>query len=340
MSAVSRSDSMPRARPRVVLTDHPWPDVDIERSIIEAAGYELVAGPIETGSATDVDALVAAHDPVAIMTCWAQVSERAIGSPSELRVVTRMGVGLDNIAIAAASRRGAWVTNVPDYCVEEVSDHVVALLLNAWRGIARFDREVKAGRWNPATARNRRVADLTVGIIGYGKIGRATARKLATGFGCRVLVTSPSLLSSGAMDRELEHRITVTDQAAIQREADAIVLHAPLAAANRHMVNDAFLAACRRKPLLVNVSRGGLVDSEALIRALDAGLLSGATLDVVEEEPMPPAALVHRADVTITPHVAFSSDASLAELRRRAAEEVVRVLRGEQPLHPCNVPRR
>jgi D-3-phosphoglycerate dehydrogenase len=106
------------------------------------------------------------------------------------------------------------------------------------------------------------------------------------------------------------------------------------------MVNDAFLAACRRKPLLVNVSRGGLVDSEALIRALDAGLLSGATLDVVEEEPMPPAALVHRADVTITPHVAFSSDASLAELRRRAAEEVVRVLRGEQPLHPCNVPRR
>jgi D-3-phosphoglycerate dehydrogenase len=143
---------------------------------------------------------------------------------------------------------------------------------------------------------------------------------------------------SGAAGDELERGITVTDQAGIQSEADAIVLHAPLTAANRHMVNDVFFAACRRRPLLVNVSRGGLVDSNALIRALDAGLVSGAALDVVEEEPTPPAPLVHRADVTVTPHIAFSSAASLAELRRRAAEEIVRVLRGERPLHPCNVP--
>jgi D-3-phosphoglycerate dehydrogenase len=338
MTQASSSDSTSPAPPRVVLTDHPWPDVEIERAIIEGAAYRLVAGPIETASAAEVEALVERHDPVAIMTCWSQVSERAIGSPRRLSIVTRMGVGLDNIAIAAASRRGAWVTNVPDYCVEEVSDHVLALLLNAWRGIAHFDREVKAGRWQPATARNRRVKDMTVGIIGYGKIGRATARKLAAGFDCRVLVTSPSLSNSSALGRELDSHVTVADQATLQREADAIVLHAPLTDSSRHLVNDAFLAACRRKPLLVNVSRGGLVDNEALLRALEAGRVSGAALDVVEGEPSPPPALVARREVTITPHIAFSSDASLAALRRRAAEEIVRVLGGKPPLHPCNEP--
>jgi D-3-phosphoglycerate dehydrogenase len=325
-------------RLRVVITDHPWPDVEVERSILGPAGLELATGSADAGSAADIEALVATHDPAAIMTCWAQVSARAIELPTNLRIVARMGVGLDNIAIPAATRRGAWVTNVPDYCVEEVSDHVVALLLNAWRGVAAFDREVKSGRWNPSSARNRRVANMTVGIVGYGKIGRATARKLTFGFGCRVLVTSPTLLRDGFLGRTLDGRIFVADLATMQRDADAIVLHAPLTQVTQHLVNEGFLAGCLRKPLVVNVSRGGLVDNDALVRALDRGLISGAGLDVVEGEPAPPAVLVGRANVTVTPHVAFSSDASLAELRRRSAEEVVRVLRGDKPRHPCNTP--
>ena len=326
-------------RPRVVLTDHPWPGVEVETKILNAAGFDLVAGPEDTPTAAEVDALVGANDPLAIMTCWAQVSARAIASPKDLRIVGRMGVGLDNIAVPAVTARGAWVVNVPDYCVEEVSDHVVAMLLDAWRGITKFDLEVKRGRWQPATARLKRVANMTVGIIGYGRIGGATARKLARGFNCRVLVMSRRLLSEQGAGHELEKGVTVASVEAIQRECDAIVLNAPLTEATRYIVNDAFLAACARKPLIVNVSRGAMLDNAALVRALNSGQISGAALDVVEGEPTPPRDVVDRPDVIVTPHIAFSSDASLLELRRRISEDIVGVLRGEAPRHPCNDPR-
>ncbi len=311
----------------------------IERDILAAAGFELHAGPGRAGSAREIEALVAAHDPVAIMTCWAEVSAEAVSIPTKLRVVARMGVGLDNIAVAAATARGSWVVNVPDYCVEEVSDHVVALLLAHWRGIAALDRESKQGRWEPAAASARRVRNMTIGIVGHGRIGSATARKLARGFGCRVLVNSPRLVADPGPGREVAPGTTVATLAQIQRNADAIVLHLPLTHATRHFVNAKFLADCARKPVLVNVSRGGLVDNEALVQALDSGQLSGAALDVVEGEPAPPANVIGRSDVIATPHIAFLSDASLAELRQRSSEDVVRVLRGEKPLHPCNAPR-
>ncbi len=249
-----------------------------------------------------------------------------------------MGVGLDNIVIPAATARGAWVTNVPDYCVEEVSDHAVALTLAFWRGIPAMDRDVKQGHWNPASARLHRVADKTIGILGYGRIGAATARKFAQGFGCRVLALSRSLLKVPGAGQAVQPGVMVADLETIQREADAIILHAPLTPQTQHLFNDAFSATLQRKPLLINVSRGGLVDNNALLRALDAGRISGAGLDVIEGEPAPPGFLTRRSDVIATPHVAFSSAASLAELRRRCAEEVVRVLRGESPQYPCNEP--
>ena len=323
--------------PTVLLTDHPWPDVEIERGIIEAAGYRFVAGPRETPTGAFVEALVQEHDPIAIMTCWAEVSATAIRRPTELRMVGRMGVGLDNIAIHAATERGAWVTNVPDYCVEEVSDHAVALLLDLWRNVTRMDRDVKRGAWNPGAATARRVADMTVGVIGYGRIGAATARKLR-GFDCRLLVTSPSLLKAHSPGDELHPDVVVANLTDIQQQADAIVIHAPLTKDTQHLIDDAFIGALCRRPLLINVSRGAVVDTAALVRGLDAGALSGAGLDVIEGEPSPPASVTARQDVIATPHMAFSSDASLAELRRRSADEVVRVLRGEPPQHPCNQP--
>jgi D-3-phosphoglycerate dehydrogenase / 2-oxoglutarate reductase len=325
---------------KVLITDHPWPDVAIEQSICAQHGHELIAGPIEAMPQAAIEQFVIQHRPDAIMCCWATVSAAAIQSPPDLRVVARLGVGLDNIAIQAATERGAWVTNVPDYCVEEVSDHVVAMLLSHWRGIVRFDRESKLGRWNPASARLRRTRNMTVGVVGYGRIGAATTRKLAQGFGSRVLVTSPSLGRDHPLGAEIAPQTFVASLEQIQLHADAIVLHLPLSSATQRLVNDAFLGACRRKPFLINVSRGGLVDNDALVRALDAGVLSGAALDVVEGEPAPPPSLIGRADVIVTPHIAFSSDASLEELRRRCTEDVMRVLRGEQPLHACNVPAR
>lgn len=323
---------------KVLITDHPWPDLDIERAICERAGHELIAGPIRVQPESAIDAFVAEHDPHAIICCWAQVSERAIDSPADLRVIGRLGVGLDNIAISAATARGAWVTNVPDYAVEEVSDHAIAMLLAHWRGIVDFDRRAKQGEWNPASARLIRTRNMTIGVIGYGRIGRATARKMAQGFGARVLVSSPSLLKAAVIGTQVEPGVIAATVELIQLEADAIVLHLPLTSTTQHMINDAFLAACRRKPLLINVSRGGLVDNEALVRALESGQLSGAALDVIEGEPSPPMTVVSRPDVIVTPHIAFTSDASLEELRRRCTEDVVRALRGERPLHPCNEP--
>jgi D-3-phosphoglycerate dehydrogenase len=325
---------------KVVLTDHPWPDVTVEQAVLGAAGIELIAGPIEAPTAQAIEATIAQHNPHAIMCCWAQVSAAAIASPTNLRIVARIGVGLDNIVIPAATARGAWVTNVPDYCVEEVSDHAIALLLSHWRGVTAFDRDAKRGVWNPASANLKRTRNMTVGIIGYGRIGATTARKLAQGFGVKVLVTSPTLMVTQGSGSELAPNITVASIETIQAQADAIVLHLPLTGDSQHLINGAFVSALKSAPLLINVSRGGLVDNAALIHALDTGLLRGAALDVVEGEPSPPDEVIGRADVIVTPHVAFSSDASLLELRQRCSEEVVRVLRGQVPHHPCNEPMR
>ena len=312
----------------VLQTDFAWPDVTIERTVIEGAGHRLVTGPSEPSPAAAVEALVADHDPAAILTCWAEISAEAIRRPTALKVVQRLGVGLDNIAVAAATARGAWVANVPDYCVEEVSDHAVALAYAWFRGIALFDRAVKAGQWDPSGARLRRGATLTAGILGLGRIGRCTARKLDA-LGMTVLghdIAEPP-----------EHvPVRMVGLDALAADSDIVVVHLPLTDATHHLVDAAFLARVKPGAFLVNVSRGPVVDNEALIAALEAGQLAGAGLDVVEGEPSPPAALVARADVIATPHVAFSSDASLAELRRRGAEEVVRVLAGGAPENPCN----
>lgn len=314
----------------VLLTDYAWPDDAVERTVIEAAGLKLVSGPATPAPSTEIEALVATHQPAGILTCWAEVSAGAIASSPALQVVARLGVGLDNIAVAAATERGIWVTNVPDYCLEEVSDHAVGLALAWTRGLVHFDREVRAGRWQPASARLRRLAALTCGIVGFGRIGRSTARKLQA-FGTRVLAHDPLL--SGEVDG-----VHCLDLDGLLRQSDIVIVHAPLLPATHHLIDGPRLASMPRGGLLINVSRGGVVDTGAVVQALESGQLSAAGLDVLESEPEVPAALLAQPGAMLTPHVAFSSDASLTELRRRAAEEVVRVLQGRVPQQPRNAP--
>ena len=313
----------------VLLTDRAWPDDDIERRIITGAGFELVAGPADPASSREIEHLVESHDPIAIMTCWADVSADAINRPTKLGIVARLGVGLDNIDVNAASARGAYVTNVPDYCIEEVSDHAVGLVLDRMRGISAFDRDVRAGTWNPAGAQLSRLRTKTVGIVGYGRIGRSTARKLG-GFGCRILARDPHFTG----DDEVE----AASMEGLLAASDIVILHLPLTADNHHLVGAEQLATMRPGALLVNVSRGGLVDTAALVDSLESGHLGGAALDVLEEEPNVNERIRSHPAVVITPHVAFSSDESVAELRTKAATDVVRVLRGESPAYPCNTP--
>jgi D-3-phosphoglycerate dehydrogenase len=315
----------------VLITDHAWPDLAIERSVIEGAGFRVAAGPAVPASAQAISALASEHQPTSILTCWAPVDASAIAASSRLRHVGRIGVGLDNIDVGACTSRGVAVTNVPDYCVEEVSDHALGFALAWTRGIVSFDRAVRAGRWNPAQARLRRLATLTVGIVGYGRIGRATARKFAA-FGCRVLVHSRTA-------PERTEGVEVFDLDTLLAASDIVVLHAPLVAATRHLINAQRIAQMKTGALLINLSRGGLVDTSAVIEALRSGQLGGAALDVLESEPEVPPALLEQEAALLTPHIAFSSDTSLAELRRRAAEEAVRMLRGQAPLHLCNTPK-
>ena len=315
----------------VLITDYAWPDLAIEEAVLRAGGLTLVHGPAAPAPVAVIDALAAQHRPVAIMTNWAQVSAAAIAACPDLQLVARIGVGLDNIAVDEATRRGIWVTNVPDYCVEEVSDHAIALLLAWARGIVAFDREVKAGRWEPARARLVRVRNLVVGIVGYGRIGRMTARKLA-GFGCRVLAADALPITGDGIAEPLSR-----DE--LLARSDVVIVHVPLTPSTHHLIDAAAFQRMKPGAFLINVSRGPVIDTDALVAALQAGRLAGAALDVLEGEPDVPAVLRERSDVIITPHVAFSSEASLAELRRRVAEEVVRVLGGEAPRHPCNAPR-
>ena len=314
----------------VLLTDRAWPDDSIERGVLEQAGFRLVAGPADPAPAGTIDALAAEHQPTAILTCWASVSAQAIASSAPLRVVARMGVGLDNIDVAAATGRGVLVTNVPDYCVQEVSDHAVGLVLAYTRGLVTADREVRAGRWNPAAARLRRLSALTCGVVGFGRIGRATVAKLQA-LGVQVVITTanPPDDTGGAPVLPL-HELLAT--------SDVVILHAPLTPQTRHLIGERELALMPQGSFLVNVSRGGLVDTPALINSLRAEHLGGAGLDVLEEEPSVPADLLTHPGVIVTPHIAFSSDASVVDLRRSAAEEVVRVLRGEPARYPCNSP--
>lgn len=317
-------------RPAVLLTDYAWPDLMIEAAIIEGAGLRLVSGPAKPAAAEVIAALAAEHQPAAIMTNWAPVSAAAIAASGPLRIVTRLGVGLDNIAVDEATRRGIWVSNVPDYCIEEVSDHAVAMLLAWARGLVRFDGEIRAGRWEPASARLRRVRDLTCGIIGLGRTGRRTAEKLR-GFGVRLL----------AHARRADSAMTGVEAMTLDEllgRSDAVIVHLPLTPDTHHLLDRERIARMKPGAFLINVSRGAVIDTRALIDALESGQLGGAALDVLEDEPRVPPGLL-RPDVILTPHIAFSSDASLRELRSKASEEVVRVLRGERPREARNEPR-
>jgi D-3-phosphoglycerate dehydrogenase len=317
--------------PKVLITDYPWPDLVIETEILGEAGLSLVAGPARSSPAAVIEALCAEHDPVAAMSCWARFSAQAIASAPSLRHIARLGVGLDNIDVAAATERGVLVTNLPDYCFEEVSDHAVALLMAWARGLLPLDREVKQGRWEPATAPLHRLRSLCVGVVGYGRVGRCAAEKLA-GYGMPVLACRSRPIADPGPGVE------AVDFEALLARSDAVLICAPLTDATRHLFDDGRIGRMRPGAFLVNVTRGAIIDSEALVRALESGRLSGAGLDVVEGEPDPPAALTSRPDVIVTPHVAFSSAQSQNDLRTRVSQEIVRVWRGEPPQQPANTP--
>ena len=310
---------------KVLITDHVWPSTDPERAVLEAGGAEVVVAP-DGAEGTLVEL---ARDADAIMTCFAQVTENVVRAAEQCVVIGRFGVGVDNIAVSTATELGIAVTYVPDYCVDEVSDHVMALL-HAWnRKIALFDRSVKEHGWGskPLTMRMMRLRGKTIGIVGYGRIGQAVALK-ARAFGMNVLAADPvvpseTVESSGGR---------LVDLATLLQESDFVTLHTPLTESTRDLIGRAELEMMKPEAFLINAARGPLIDEIALYNALQDRVIAGAGLDVmVDSVPPQDHPLLSLDNIIITPHVAFFSQESTLELELRAAAEVVSVINGKMP---------
>ena len=309
---------------RILITDYAWPDLEIEEEVLAAVGGEIMVA----GEGTPGEIIALAPQADAILTCWKDVPAEALDIAPNCKVVSRYGIGLDNIPIGRATELGMLVTNVPDFCLEEVSDHVMAVLLATARQILPLARTPDRSGWTRETPRPiPRVSGQTLGLIGFGNIARALVPK-ALGFGLRVIAFTPRLRAEDAPDG-----VEVTnDLGQMLAESDYVSIHCPLTEETAHLIDDASIAHMKRSALLINTSRGGVIDEEALIRALREGRIAGAALDVTDPEP--PAAdnpLLSLENVIVTPHAAFYSVAATAELARKAAENVVTVLRGGVP---------
>lgn len=308
----------------VLVTDYAWPDLEIERAILAAAGGELLVAP--TGSADEIIRLAPQAD--AILTCWAKVPEAALEAAPHCRIVSRYGIGLDNIPIAKATELGIVVTNVPDFCLEEVSDHAMALLLALARQIVPQAAASRDGGWQRETGRTiPRLRGQTLGLIGYGNIARALVPK-AQGFGLQVIAYTPRL-RPGLLENGVE---AVNRLEEVLERADYLSLHAPLTAQSRGLIDGAALRRMKPSAVLINTSRGALIDEAALVQALAEGWIAGAGLDVLVNEPPPTDHPLRRLpNVILTPHAAFYSDAAVAELQEKAARNVADVLQGKLP---------
>jgi D-3-phosphoglycerate dehydrogenase len=306
---------------RIVVTDHVFNDLETERTMLEPLGAEVVLAPA-TDPHTLAD-LVAGAD--AVLVCFAHVDRTVVDAAARggVKVIARYGIGVDNIDVDAATRAGIRVTNVPDYCLDEVADHTMALLLGAARGVALGLLSVRSGGWEVPHGKIHRIAGRRLALLGVGRIGRRVLER-ALSFGLEVVGYDPYLTE------EVPGLQRVDTAAEAVADADFVSLHAPLTEGTRHLVDDELIGAMRRAPTVVNTSRGGLVDLDAALRGLESGALSGLAVDVTDPEPLPADhPLRSRADVLVTPHMAFYSVEAERELQERAVDEVVRALRDE-----------
>lgn len=312
---------------RVVAIDDGYASYDQEIALLAEAGAAFEVAPCR-GS---LDAAIAStREADVVLVRESPLPRQAIEAMQRCRAIIRYGIGVDNIDQAAASERHIRVANVPDYGTEEVATQTVALALAVVRRLRLHDAEVRAGRWSTGVLQPmHRLRGATLGLIGYGRIAQRTHQMLA-GFGfARTLVCDPSA--------ELPEGVEAVDVDTVCREADLISLHAPLTAATRHIVDARRIALMKPTAVLVNTARGGLVDLDALAEALAASRISGAGLDVFEQEPPDPAHPIFGLDnAVLTNHIGWYSEEAMRDLQRKAAEEAVRVLRGEAPLHWLN----
>ncbi len=310
---------------KALITDYVWPSVEPEKAVLAEAGAEVVVAP--NGSEETLSELAADAD--AILTCFAKVTERVVRAAERCVVISRYGVGVDNIDVDTATELGIAVTYVPDYCVPEVSDHVVGMLLDWNRRLTFFDRATKTKGWGSEGLGMRimRLEGKKLGIVGFGRIGRGVASK-ARAFGLQALAADPFVTKGSAA----ESGARLVELSELLRESDFVTIHSPLIPQTRNMIGGEELGMMKPDAFLINCARGGLIDEDALYEALTSGGIAGAGLDVlVDIDPPLDHRLIQLDNVIVTPHTAFFSQEAVLELEQRAAGEVVRVFRGEMP---------
>ena len=277
--------------------------------------------------------LKVASEADGLMVTYGQITVDVIAGLEKCRVIGRFGLGVDNIDIEAATKAGIAVVYVPDYCIDEVSDHAMAMLLNLARKVSFSNSLVQAGRWEmPAVTPLFRLRGRTLGLAGFGQIPRVVAPK-AQAFGLKVIAFDPYIDNDVAAALDVE----LVDFETLLKLSDYVSIHVPMMPETENLFGADAFAQMKPDALLVNTARGPLVDTEALAKALDAGEIGGAALDVMPVEP-PPAdsPLLGRDNIILSPHTAFYSVEALDELQTKTARGVVDVLKGEKPVYPIN----
>jgi D-3-phosphoglycerate dehydrogenase / 2-oxoglutarate reductase len=315
---------------RVPVTDYTFPTLAPEQTVLAKIGATVEGHQCKT----EDEVIVVVKDAKVILAQFAPITRRVLEHLGTGATVVRYGVGVDNIDLKAAKELGVKIAYVPDYCLDEVADHTVALMLSLLRQLPTLNKGVREGRWDgiqmakPLLPLNQ----VAVGFIGFGRMGQAVLSRLKA-FGCKFLVHDPFLNPDKAKDLA----VTLTDLQTVLETSDAITLHAPLTEETRHLMNIERLALMKSTAVLVNTARGGLIDPNALANALNTNQLRAAGLDVFEKEPLPEDSPLRSAkNLLLTPHLAWYSETAIERLQRLAAEEVARALQ-QQPLR-CPYP--
>jgi len=324
------------ARPLAVYTDADDTDPGPGIALLEAHGFEVRV----LGTRDPQQIIEGARDAVALLPGYASITREVIEALPNLRIIALMSMGFDYVDVDAATGRGMWVTNVPGAATEEVATHALAIMLHSIRQLPFYLASATPSAWNErAAAAPPRLSERTLGIVGLGRIGRELARQAGPLFG-RVLGYDPLLPDTAEVRADLErlgvHRAGLDE---VRASSDVLSLHLPLTSETERMVDAGFLAGMPAGAMLVNVSRGALIDDDALVAALDSGHLAGAALDVLDvEPPHPEHPLLGRDDVVLTPHIAYFSQRTEIEYVRIQAQNAVTLLETGAPDSPVNRP--
>jgi D-3-phosphoglycerate dehydrogenase len=307
----------------IIHTDPHHTDFSHEQAELDAIGATLRALNVTT----EEEVAAACHEADALLVTYAKVGKIALASMPKVKIIVRTGVGYDSLDVPAATERRVMVANVPDYCISDLAEHTMALLLTWWRRIGELDQQVRREGWGRPAKPVYRLEGKTLGILGMGRMGQAVALR-ARGFGLKLLGYDPytpanAFTALGVEPVGLEELL---------RASDIVTIHSLLSAETRGIICARTLRLMKPTAVVVNTARGGVIKTDDLVQAIREGWIAGAALDVIEPEPLPmdhPIRTLPR--VLLTPHAAWYSEDAEPELRRRAARTIVQALRGERP---------